>query len=73
MTFGALWDPPTWYDRSFGWNDEVNLAALDPALAAKLTANFEEDLGKSHRETLQEWENRSFGNGGWNGWLDYCP
>ncbi len=45
--------------RSFGWNDEVNLAVMDPALAAKLNANFEEDLSKSHRETLQEWQNRS--------------
>ena len=46
--------------RSFGWNDEVNLAVMDSALAAKLNANFEEDLANSHRETLQEWENRSF-------------
>jgi cardiolipin synthase len=57
--------------RSFGWNDEVNLAALDPELAAKLTASFDEDLGKSHRETLQEWEHRSYWERGmeWLGWL----
>jgi cardiolipin synthase len=57
--------------RSFGWNDEVNLAALDSALAAKLNANFEEDLGKSHRETLKEWEHRSFAERAmeWLGWL----
>ena len=57
--------------RSFGWNDEVNLAALDPQLAATLSANFQADLAKSHRETLQEWENRSFAERGmeWLGWL----
>jgi cardiolipin synthase len=57
--------------RSFGWNDEVNLAALDPALAAKLTSSFDEDLSKSHRETLDEWEHRSYWERGmeWLGWL----
>jgi cardiolipin synthase A/B len=57
--------------RSFGWNDEVNLAVMDPALAAKLSANFEEDLANSHRETLQEWEHRSFAQRAmeWLGWL----
>lgn len=57
--------------RSFGWNDEVNLAALDPELAAKLSANFEEDLRNAHHETLQEWENRSFAERSmeWLGWL----
>jgi len=57
--------------RSFGWNDEVNLAALDPGLAAKLSAQFAEDLENSHRETLQEWQNRSFAERAteWLGWL----
>jgi cardiolipin synthase len=57
--------------RSFGWNDEVNLAVLDPALAAKLNANFEEDLANSHRETLQEWQNRSLAERAmeWLGWI----
>ena len=49
----------------------VSLAAADPALAGKLTANFDEDLGNSHRETLQEWENRPYWEHGmeWLGWL----
>lgn len=57
--------------RSFGWNDEVNLAAADPALAGKLTANFDEDMGKAHRETLQEWERRPYSERAmeWLGWL----
>jgi cardiolipin synthase A/B len=57
--------------RSFGWNDEVNLAVLDPALAAKLGANFQDDLAKAHRETLEEWQHRSVWERGmeWLGWL----
>jgi cardiolipin synthase len=57
--------------RSFGWNDEVNLAALDPELAGKLSANFEADLARSHRETLEAWENRPYWERGmeWLGWL----
>ncbi len=57
--------------RSFGWNDEVNLAALDPGLAARLSAQFAEDLRSSHRETLEEWEHRSYSERGmeWLGWL----
>jgi cardiolipin synthase len=57
--------------RSFGWNDEVNLAALDPDLAAKLNANFQEDLSKAHHETLEEWKHRSLWERGmeWLGWL----
>lgn len=57
--------------RSFGWNDEVNLAVMDSALAAKLSESFAEDLEKSHRETLQEWERRSFSERAmeWLSWL----
>jgi cardiolipin synthase len=57
--------------RSFGWNDEVNLAVLDPGLAATLNTNFQDDLAKAHRETLEEWEHRSVWERGmeWLGWL----
>ena len=57
--------------RSFGWNDEVNLAALDPGLAARLSAQFAEDLENSHRETLPEWQNRPISERAmeWLGWL----
>jgi cardiolipin synthase len=57
--------------RSFGWNDEVNLAARDPRLAAKLSANFDDDLSKSHRETLEQWEHRPVSERAmeWLGWL----
>jgi len=57
--------------RSFGWNDEVNLAVLDHGLASRLGANFQDDLTKAHRETLEEWEHRPFWERGieWLGWL----
>lgn len=57
--------------RSFGWNDEVNLAVRDSDLAAKLGADFQDDLGKSRQETLAQWESRPLRERGmeWLGWL----
>jgi cardiolipin synthase len=46
--------------RSFGINDEVNLAALDPALAARLEQDFRTDLGQSRMITYEQWRNRPF-------------
>lgn len=44
--------------RSFRLNDEVNLSALDTALAEELTAHFEEDKKCCHQVTLEEWNSR---------------
>jgi cardiolipin synthase len=44
--------------RSFGLNDEVNLAALDRELAARLTADFEQEQGESRQITYDEWRRR---------------
>src|SRR5690348_15425785 len=57
--------------RSFGLNDEVNVAALDPALAQKIVADLEHDLQQARRVTLEEWQNRSVWERGmeWVGWL----
>lgn len=44
--------------RSFGLNDEVNVAALDPALAGHIEADFEKDLTQARRVTLDEWQHR---------------
>ncbi len=44
--------------RSFGINDEVNLAALDPALAARLTADFDHDISQSRQITYDQWLHR---------------
>jgi cardiolipin synthase A/B len=45
-------------NRSFGINDEVNVAVLDPEIAGRLTRDFEQDAGESKKVTLQEWKKR---------------
>jgi cardiolipin synthase len=45
-------------NRSFGLNDEVNLAALDAGLAARLETDFVADLKDSHEITYEEWRRR---------------
>jgi cardiolipin synthase len=47
-------------NRSFGLNDEVNLAVLAPDFAAQLERDFEADLARSKRITLEEWRERSY-------------
>lgn len=44
--------------RSFGLNDEVNVAIVEPGLAARLRADFARDLEASRRITLEEWRRR---------------
>ena len=45
--------------RSFGINDEVNVAALDKALTERLEEDFLADLKVSRRITYEEWRHRS--------------
>ena len=45
-------------NRSFRLNDEANLNVLDREFAARQSADFERDLARSRRVTLEEWENR---------------
>jgi cardiolipin synthase len=45
-------------NRSFGLNDEVNLATCEPALAARLDEDFGRDLSRSHRVSYEEWKDR---------------
>jgi cardiolipin synthase len=44
--------------RSFGLNDEVNLVAYDPKLAARLEADFVSDLAESKPVTYRKWLRR---------------
>jgi cardiolipin synthase len=46
-------------NRSFGVNDEVNLAIFNAKTASKLTRDFEEDVSHSRRVTLEDWKKRS--------------
>jgi cardiolipin synthase len=62
MVIDGLWSVvgSTNFDhRSFGINDEVNLAALDAALAARIDEDFQRDVSASHRVTFEEWCRRS--------------
>ena len=45
-------------NRSFGINDEVNLAGRDSELAARLTEDFRHDLAQGRPVTYQEWKKR---------------
>lgn len=45
-------------NRSFGLNDEVNLAAHDPELASRLAKDFARDRAESRAVTLREWRRR---------------
>jgi cardiolipin synthase len=45
-------------NRSFGLNDEVNLAAQCPILAARLTEDFNRDLQQARRISYDEWSRR---------------
>ncbi len=45
--------------RSFGLNDEVNLAAMDEGLAARLEEDFQRDLAASLRIRYKAWQRRS--------------
>jgi cardiolipin synthase len=45
--------------RSFGLNDEVNLAAMDEGLAVRLEEDFQRDLAASMRIRYRAWQRRS--------------
>jgi cardiolipin synthase A/B len=45
-------------NRSFGINDEINVAVLDPEFAARLSDDFKQDVSHSKRVLLSDWEHR---------------
>jgi cardiolipin synthase len=62
MVVDGLWSvtgSTNFDNRSFGINDEVNLAVCDQALAAELSKDFVADVAASHEVTLQDWKRRS--------------
>ena len=54
--------------RSFGINDEVNVAVPDPAFVARLEADFQRDLARSREMSYEEWKNRPF----WEKLQEWC-
>jgi cardiolipin synthase len=57
--------------RSFGINDEVNLAALDDTLARRIEEDFQHDMAASRRITYGDWRNRPVLERAheWLGWI----
>lgn len=45
-------------NRSLELNDELNAAVFDRGLTARLTSDFERDLGRSKKLDLEEWRSR---------------
>ena len=48
-------------NRSFRLNDEANLNVYDREFAQRQIADFERDLARSRRVTLEEWKSRPLG------------
>jgi cardiolipin synthase len=46
-------------NRSFGLNDEINLAARDEKLTARIAEDFAADLAESREVSYEEWRHRS--------------
>jgi cardiolipin synthase A/B len=62
MMIDGLWSvvgSTNFDNRSFGLNDEINLAARDEGLAARLTEDFTTDLADSHEVSYEQWQRRS--------------
>jgi cardiolipin synthase len=57
--------------RSFGINDEINVAAFDSELAEQLLVDFRRDLAHSRRVTYRKWYRRPLVERAWElvGWL----
>jgi cardiolipin synthase len=58
-------------NRSFGLNDEVNVAILDTDVVRRLEQDFRNDLRASNEISYQRWKDRSLFDRGteWLGWL----
>ena len=74
MIIDSLWNvvgSTNFDNRSFGLNDEVNLAACDELLSARLEEDFQLDIANSREVTYESWKRRSIleRSQEWLGWL----
>jgi cardiolipin synthase A/B len=63
MTVDGLWvsvGSTNFDSRSFSTNDEANLNIYDRAFAQAQERIFAQDLARSRRVTLEQWERRPF-------------
>jgi cardiolipin synthase len=64
MVVDGLWSvlgSTNFDNRSFGLNDEVNVAVLGRGLAGRLEADFAADLALSAAIGMQDWRRRPLG------------
>jgi cardiolipin synthase len=62
MVIDSIWSvvgSTNFDNRSFGLNDEVNVAVRDQAMAARLEEDFHRDLENCKQITYEHWSNRS--------------
>ncbi|HEX8922522.1 MAG TPA: phospholipase D-like domain-containing protein [Pyrinomonadaceae bacterium] len=74
MVIDELWSvvgSTNFDNRSFGLNDEINLAVRDETLAARLLEDFATDLAESREVSYEEWQRRSIFERmhEWLGWV----
>jgi cardiolipin synthase len=74
MIIDGLWSvvgSTNFDNRSFGLNDEVNLAAFDDRLALRLEEDFARDMAHSRQVTYEQWKRRSIFERAheWLGWI----
>jgi cardiolipin synthase len=74
MVIDELWSvvgSTNFDNRSFGLNDEINLAARDEKLAARLLKDFATDLAESQEVSYEKWQRRSIFERmhEWLGWV----
>ena len=74
MMIDGLWSvvgSTNFDNRSFGLNDEINLAARDEKLAARLMEDFAADLAGSREISYEQWQRRSIFERmhEWLGWV----
>jgi cardiolipin synthase A/B len=74
MVIDGLWSvvgSTNFDNRSFGLNDEVNLAANDETLAARIAEDFARDQQQSSAVSYEEWSRRSIFERmhEWVGWV----
>jgi cardiolipin synthase len=74
LVVDGLWSvvgSTNWDSRSFGLNDEMNIAALDEKLAARVEEDFQRDLAAGRRITYRKWTKRPIFERfhEWLGWI----
>ena len=55
----AVFGSTNFDNRSFGLNDEVNVAVCDDGFASRLEEDFQRDVAETHEVSYEQWKDRS--------------